>query len=97
MKEPAAARSVPAAPSPKKRRLTFNEKHALETLPKTIAELESEIARLQRQLDDLDLYARDRKTFDRATTAIAAAQDKLHDAETRWLELEMLREEIEQA
>ncbi|MCB1414025.1 MAG: ATP-binding cassette domain-containing protein [Xanthobacteraceae bacterium] len=97
VKEPAAARSVPAAPSPKKRRLTFNEKHALETLPKTIAELESEIARLQRQLDDLDLYARDRKTFDRATTAIAAAQDKLHDAETRWLELEMLREEIEQA
>src|SRR5207253_7753843 len=46
-----------AAPSgTPKRRLNFNEKHALETLPKTIAALQAEIAKLQRILDDPDLY-----------------------------------------
>jgi len=80
-----------------KRRLNFNEKHALETLPKTIDKLHAEIARQQKLLDDPDLYARDRKKFDAASAAIAKAQDELTAAEDRWLELEVLREEIEQA
>ncbi|MFL6837817.1 MAG: ABC-F family ATP-binding cassette domain-containing protein, partial [Bradyrhizobium sp.] len=86
-----------AAPGTPKRRLSFNEKHALETLPNTIAKLQAEIARQQRVLDDPDLYARDRKKFDEASVAIATAQTELTAAEDRWLELEVLREEIEQA
>ncbi|MEN3346776.1 MAG: transport system ATP-binding/permease protein, partial [Bradyrhizobium sp.] len=87
-----------AAPSAApKRRLSFNEKHALETLPKTIDKLHAEIARQQKLLDDPDLYTRDRKKFDAASAAIAKAQDELAAAEDRWLELEVLREEIEQA
>jgi ABC transport system ATP-binding/permease protein len=87
-----------AAPSAApKRRLSFNEKHALETLPKTIAKLQKDIAGQQRILDDPDLYRKDRKTFDAASAAIAVAQTELTAAEDRWLELEMLREEIEQA
>ncbi|WP_028346612.1 ABC-F family ATP-binding cassette domain-containing protein [Bradyrhizobium murdochi] len=86
------------APSaPPKRRLNFNEKHALETLPKTIAKLQAEIAKQQKLLDDPDLYAKDRKKFDAASSAIAKAQEELAVAEDRWLELEVLREEIEQA
>ncbi len=84
------------APAPK-RRLSFNEKHALETLPKTIEKLQSEIAKQQRRLDDPDLYAKDRKRFDEASNAMAKAQQELAAAEDRWLELEVLREEIEQA
>jgi ATP-binding cassette subfamily F protein uup len=80
-----------------RRRLSFNEKHALETLPKTIERLQAEIANQQRRLDDPDLYAKDRKTFDDASNAIARAQQELAAAEDRWLELEVLREEIEQA
>ena len=38
-----------AAPAEKKRKLSFNEKHALETLPKTIADLEAEGRALQSQ------------------------------------------------
>jgi len=88
----------PAAPSPlPKRRLSFNEKHALETLPKRIAALQADIAGRQRLLDDPDLYRKDRKTFDEASLAIARAQEELAAAEDRWLELEVLREEIEQA
>jgi ABC transport system ATP-binding/permease protein len=80
-----------------KRRLNFNEKHALETLPKTIAKLQAEIAKQQRHLDDPDLFHKDRKKFDQASDALAKAQKKLHEAEDKWLELEVLREEIEQA
>jgi ABC transport system ATP-binding/permease protein len=92
--KPAAAPSPTSAP---RRRLNFNEKHALETLPKTIETLQAEIAKQQKLLDDPTLYARDRKTFDEASRAIAKAQQDLARAEDRWLELEVLREEIEQA
>jgi ATP-binding cassette subfamily F protein uup len=93
-----AAKTPKAAPSgTAKRRLNFNEKHALETLPKTIAKLQAEIAKQQRHLDDPDLYKKDRKKFDKASDALAVAQKELQQAEDKWLELEMLREEIESA
>ncbi|WP_050402126.1 ABC-F family ATP-binding cassette domain-containing protein [Bradyrhizobium embrapense] len=93
-KKEARAAAPEAVP---RRRLSFNEKHALETLPKTIDRLHAEIAKQQKLLDDPDLYAKDRKKFDAASAAIAKAQDELAAAEDRWLELEVLREEIEQA
>ena len=86
-----------AAFAASKRRLNFNEKHALETLPKTITKLQAEIAKQQKLLDDPDLYTKDRKKFDAASAAMARAQEELAAAEDRWLELEVLREEIEQA
>jgi ABC transport system ATP-binding/permease protein len=94
-REKSTQRRSPAA-SPK-RRLNFNEKHALETLPKTIARLQGEIARQQRVLDDPDLYNKDRGRFDQVSEALAKAQKELQEAEDRWLELEVLREEIERA
>jgi ABC transport system ATP-binding/permease protein len=92
-KQPKAAAPATAP----KRRLSFNEKHALETLPNTIARLQAEIARHQRVLDDASLYQKDRRKFEEASAAIATAQQELAAAEDRWLELEMLREEIERA
>ena len=97
--KPAAA---PAKPKPARpvaeaarRKLNFNEKHALETLPDRMAALEAEVRRLQDKLADPQLYVRDRATFDKASTALAAAQAELHAAEERWLELELLRSQIE--
>ncbi len=95
-KKEAKATVPSSAPAPK-RRLNFNEKHALETLPKTIEKLQAEIARQQKVLDDPELYARDRRRFEDVSSAIAKAQQELAAAEDRWLELEVLREEIEQA
>jgi ATP-binding cassette subfamily F protein uup len=96
-KATAASKPAPAASEPRaaKRRLSFNEKHALETLPQTIAALEKSIQDLQARIDDPTLYARDRKAFDAASTALAAAQSELAAAEEKWLELEILREEVE--
>ena len=77
-----------------KRRLSFNEKHALETLPGKIEALEKRISDCQAQLDDPSLYARDRQAFETLSAALVKAQGQLTEAEHRWLELEMLREEI---
>jgi ATP-binding cassette subfamily F protein uup len=82
-------------PTAAKRRLNFNEKHALETLPKTMAALEQTIAGHQAKLADPTLYARDRKAFDELSAALVDAQAKLHAAEEKWLALEILREELE--
>jgi ABC transport system ATP-binding/permease protein len=90
-KEPAATitQSQPA-----KRRLMFRDKHALETLPKTIAKLQSEIDTLQLKLADPQFYARDRAAFEKATAALGELQLKIAAAEEQWLELEILREEL---
>jgi ATP-binding cassette subfamily F protein uup len=78
-----------------RRKLNFNEKHALETLPARMATLEAEVKRLNARLADPALYARDRAAFDKATAALTTAQAQLAAAEERWLELELLRSELE--
>jgi len=92
-KETKEAKSAAPAP-PHKRKLNFNEKHQIETLPKIIAGLHDEARVLQQRLDDPDLFARDRPAFDHALTALGEVQAKLDEAEDRWLELEILREEL---
>ncbi len=85
------AAAAPAA----KRRLSFKDKHALETLPGEIAALEAKQAALSKALDAPDLYTRDRAQFTELSNALAEVQSKLAAAEERWLELELLRSEIE--
>jgi ATP-binding cassette subfamily F protein uup len=77
-----------------KRRLMFKDKHALETLPKTIAKLHTEMKELQAKLDDPKFYARDRAAFEKVTAALGGLQQEIAAAEEQWLELEILREEI---
>lgn len=92
--KPAAAPSASPAPAPK-RRLSFKEKHALETLPARMEALQKDIGLLRQSLADPDLYARDRAAFERRTAALAAKEAELAAAEEEWLALELLREEIE--
>lgn len=94
-KEPRETKAQTTDTPTVRKKMSFNDKHALETLPKTMAKLQKDIAAHQALLDDPQLYAKDRKKFDAASAAIAEAQTKLAEAEERWLELEMLREEIE--
>jgi ATP-binding cassette subfamily F protein uup len=92
--KPARDKAEAAPPAPQ-RRLSFNDKHALETLPKRIAVLETEVARLSSLIADPSLYARDRAAFDQASAALGAAQAELSAAENDWLRLEELREQVE--
>jgi ATP-binding cassette subfamily F protein uup len=61
-----------------------------------MAKLQAELRQLQEQLADPDLYGRDRAAFTQATDALTQASAQLASAEERWLELEILREEIEE-
>ena len=83
----------PAA-SDAKRRLNFNQQHALKTLPGRIETLGRDIAKIQEKLADPALFTRDPAAFARFSDALSAKSDELDAAETEWLELEMLREEI---
>ncbi len=80
-----------------RRKLNFKEKHALETLPGKIDALNRELAVLEVKLADANLFARDPKAFAAATSRHAAAAREKAAAEEQWLELEMLREELEGA
>jgi ABC transport system ATP-binding/permease protein len=82
-------------PSSDKRRLTFSEKHALESLPGRISTLEQQAAGLQNQLSDHGLYARDAKAFAALAEKLATVKSDLEAAEERWLELELLRQELD--
>jgi ATP-binding cassette subfamily F protein uup len=72
----------------------FKEKHALETLPKTIAALQAEADAHQAKLADPGLYARDRAAFERTSAALGELLRKIAAAEDEWLALEILREDI---
>ena len=78
-----------------KQRMSFKDKHALETLPDQITALQEEIVKIQAQLVDMDFYARDPREFEKTAAALSKAETEIAAAEERWLELEMAREEIE--
>jgi ABC transport system ATP-binding/permease protein len=87
---------APGRPAqPAKRRLSFKDKHALETLPGRMASLAADIAALQIRLSDPDLYARDAKAFEALAGKLAELNGELDGSEERWLELELLRQEVE--
>ncbi len=78
-----------------KQRMSFKDKHALETLPDQITALQEEIVKIQAQMADMDFYARDPREFEKTAAALSKAETEIAAAEERWLELEMAREEIE--
>jgi ATP-binding cassette subfamily F protein uup len=67
----------------------------LETLPGQITALERDIHSLNERLAADGFYIRDPKGFAAATAKLAELQATLAASEERWLELEMLREELE--
>jgi ATP-binding cassette subfamily F protein uup len=89
-------REAPSEPraAPERKRMSFKDKHALETLPARMAALEKDIAARQARLADGSLFTRDPAGANRLTQELATLQGELSAAEERWLELEMLREEL---
>jgi ATP-binding cassette subfamily F protein uup len=89
--------SPSATPRENARKLSFKQKFALETLPDRMAKLQGEIAALEAKLADPGFYARDAAAFTATTQAAGNKRAELALLEDEWLELELLREEIEGA
>ncbi|WP_428392725.1 ABC-F family ATP-binding cassette domain-containing protein [Lichenicoccus sp.] len=76
------------------RKLSFNDRHALERLPSEIEGHTREIARLRAILSDPDLYRRDSAAFETASRTLVEREAALGAAEERWLDLELLKESL---
>ncbi|MCB1377070.1 MAG: ATP-binding cassette domain-containing protein [Alphaproteobacteria bacterium] len=96
---PGARPATPPAPPPAapqaQRKLSFKEKHALETLPAEMAALQAEIGGLEARLADPGYFSRNAKGFDTDAQRLAGLRDTLARAEDQWLALELKREELE--
>ncbi|MBB3964324.1 ABC-F family ATP-binding cassette domain-containing protein [Rhizobium metallidurans] len=91
-----AQEAAPAAEAPKgKGKLSFKQKFALENLPKEMAKAEAEIAKREEKMADPNLFSKDPTTFNRLAAEMEKLRDSLVKMEEEWLELEMLREELE--
>jgi ATP-binding cassette subfamily F protein uup len=84
-----------AAPSVSKVKLSYKQKFALENLPKEMAKAETEIARREQKMADPNLFTKDPATFNRLASEMEKLRESLTKMEEEWLELEMLREELE--
>jgi ATP-binding cassette subfamily F protein uup len=84
-----------AAPKAEKRKMANKDRYALEKLPGEIDRLNQTIAALEAELAAPELFTKNPERFAAASKQLADAQAMLDAKETQWLELEALREEIE--
>ncbi|NDW07070.1 ATP-binding cassette domain-containing protein [Jiella pacifica] len=84
-----------AAGQPNAAKLSYKQKFALETLPKTIAELEAAIGKAEVEMADPLLFSKRPERFQQLAKLIEDKRAALAAAEDEWLELEMLKADIE--
>ncbi|MEN9895109.1 MAG: hypothetical protein RIR97_961 [Pseudomonadota bacterium] len=84
-----------AEPAKAKAKLSYKQKFALENLPKQMDDMQAKADDMERQMADPKLFVRDPDTFKRMAKELADMRDRLAAMENEWLELEMLREELE--
>lgn len=80
-----------------KQKLSYKQKFALEKLPLEIDELHKLTESLEKEFSDPQLYMKDEKRFHELSQLLDKKRTELSKKEEEWLELEMLREEIENA
>ena len=93
-KPAAKAKEAPAREGSPRKKLSYKDQRDLDLLPGQIAETESKIAALEAALADPELFARDAAAFNKKAADLTRLQEEKDALETRWLELEILQEEI---
>ncbi|WP_439626521.1 ABC-F family ATP-binding cassette domain-containing protein [Shinella sp.] len=78
-----------------KAKLSYKQKFALENLPKEMEKTEKEIAAREAKMADPALFTKDPATFNKLAAEMEKLRASLTKMEEEWLELEMLREELE--
>lgn len=91
-----ASQSAAQASAPKAQaKLSYKQKFALENLPKEMEKAEKEIAAREAKMADPNLFTKDPATFNRIAGELETLRNRIAAMEEEWLELEMLREELE--
>ena len=86
-------KAAPAAPKAKGK-LTFNDKHALETLPGEIEDLNAQLKALELKITDADFYDRDPNGFNAAILKMGKIQEEVAAKEEYWLDIEMRKDDL---
>ncbi len=76
-------------------KLSYKHQYALENLPKEIEQINQKLKMLEEKLAEQDLYSRDPELFNQCTMELEKLARELAKKEEEWLELEILREEME--
>ncbi len=90
-----SASSAGAEPAKAKGKMSFKQKFALENLPKEMEKTQLEIAEREERMADPSLFAKNPEIFSKLADEMSKLRHKLETMEEEWLELEMLREELE--
>ena len=93
--EPAASRASSSTGGSGKAKLSYKQKFALENLPLEMAKLEGEIAEIEAAMADPALFTRDPARFSGLAADLEKKRHSLTSKEEEWLELEILRENLE--
>ena len=76
-------------------KLSYKDQRELDQAPKKMDHLRAEITTLEKKLHDPAFYSRDPEGFQNTTKTLEELKNDLESLEERWLELEMLKEELE--
>ena len=79
------------------KKLSYNQKRLLEVLPGETEALGREIRQIEETLSDASLYTENPQQFEALSSALAEKKQTLEDKENQWLELQLLKEELEAA
>ncbi|KXG85706.1 ABC-F family ATP-binding cassette domain-containing protein [Agrobacterium bohemicum] len=84
-----------AEPAKAKGKMSFKQKFALENLPREMEKTQLEIAQREERMADPNLFAKNPTVFNTLANEMSKLREKLETMEEEWLELEMLREQLE--
>lgn len=83
---------TPIKPKPKK--LSYKDQYELDHLPEKLQKLQISIMQLNQHLNDPGLYQEDPDLFEKFTRQLLDKQKEQEKLEERWLELEILQENL---
>jgi len=89
-----APKSVPSKSASGRKKLSYKDQRDLDRYPALIEEFETKIKSLQTDLADPALFTKNPEQFNKKAITLEASQTELEQMEERWLELEILQEEI---
>ncbi|KJS24423.1 MAG: elongation factor 3 [Hyphomonadaceae bacterium BRH_c29] len=75
-------------------KLSFKDEHRQKEIDALVPKLQAEIAKLEKDMSDPELYARDADAFNKKSVRVGKAREELEAAEMEWLEIEEKRDAL---